>query len=75
VVALYEALVERIVPASITRTAEDPDDDDVLACALAAGADVVVSGDKRLRDLKSFHGIPILSPADTLAAVTSARAR
>lgn len=70
VLALYEALAERIVPASIARTASDPDDDAVLACALAAGADLIISGDKHLRNLKSFHRIPILSPADALAAIS-----
>lgn len=69
VLALYEALTESIVPASIARTAPDPDDDAVLGCALAAGADVIVSGDKKLRNLKSFHRIPILSPGDALAAI------
>jgi predicted nucleic acid-binding protein len=69
VLALFEALAERIVPASIARTAPDPDDDAVLGCALAARADLIVSGDKHLRDLKSFHRIPILSPADALAVV------
>lgn len=69
VLALYEALAERIAPASIARTAPDPDDDAVLACALAAGADLVISGDRRLRNLKSFHRIPILSPADALVAI------
>jgi len=71
VLALYEALAERIVPASIARTAADPDDDDVLACALAAGADLIVTGDRRLRNLKTFHRIPILSPADALVAIAA----
>lgn len=69
--ALYEALIETIRPASIAPTASDPDDDAVLACALAAGVDAIVSGDRSLRNLKSFHRIPILSPADALAAVTA----
>ena len=69
VLALYEALAERVVPTSIARTAPDTDDDAVLGCALAARADLIVSGDKHLRDLKSFHRIPILSPTDALAAV------
>lgn len=68
--ALYEALVETVLPASITATASDPDDDAVLACALAAGVDLIVSGDRHLRNLKSFHRIPILNPADALAAIT-----
>jgi putative PIN family toxin of toxin-antitoxin system len=42
VLALFEALAERIVPASIARTAPDPDDDAVLGCALAARADLIV---------------------------------
>lgn len=69
VLALYEALAERIASASIGRAAADAADDAVLACALAAGADMIVSGDKRLRNLKTFHRIPIVSPADPLSAV------
>lgn len=71
VLALYEALAERIIPASIARTAPDPDDDAVLGCALAAGADTIVSGDKRLRNLKYFHRIPIVSPDQALAKLTA----
>lgn len=67
--AFYEALAERILPALIARIAPDPDDDAVLACALAAGADLVVSGDKKLRNLKFFQRIPILSPAEALDRV------
>lgn len=71
VFALYEALAEAVLSASIARTASDPDDDAVLACALAAGADLIVSGDMRLRNLKSFHRIPILGPAEALAAIAA----
>jgi len=38
----------------------DPDDDQVIACALAARADLIVSGDRDLLDLGQAHGIPIL---------------
>ncbi len=69
--AQYEALVEFVLPALIAPTALDPDDDMVLACALAAGADLIVSGDKHLRNLKSFHRIRILSPANALAVIAS----
>ena len=64
--ALYEALVEVIVPALIMPTVEDPGDDAVLACALAARADMIVSGDTRVRNVKYYHRIPILSPAQAL---------
>jgi uncharacterized protein len=39
----------------------DPADDVVLACALAAQADYIVSGDQDLLTLKSFESITILT--------------
>jgi len=44
----------------------DPDDAAVLACALGAGADLIVSGDADLLSLKSFQGIPIVTAAESL---------
>ena len=44
----------------------DPKDDVVLACALAGGADAIVSGDDDLLVLKFFNGMPIVSPRDML---------
>jgi len=45
----------------------DPFDEIVLECALAAGADFIVSGDKRhFLSLGGFRNIPILSPEDFL---------
>ena len=44
----------------------DPDDDAVLACALAARDDLIVSGDDDLRSLGMFEGIPIVSAAEAL---------
>jgi predicted nucleic acid-binding protein len=41
----------------------DPDDDRILECALAGGADLIVSGDHHLTRLKSFEGIGIVRPA------------
>ena len=41
----------------------DPDDDHVLACALAAQADLIVSGDKHLLDLGTFQNIEIITAA------------
>jgi len=40
---------------------EDPDDNKVLECALAAGADFIVSGDNHLLKLRAFKGIPIIT--------------
>ena len=44
----------------------DPDDDAVLACALAARADLIASGDDDLRALGTFENIPIISAAEAL---------
>lgn len=53
--------------------AADPDDDAVLACAIAAYAEVVVSGDGHLLDLSSYAGIPILDVHQFLQRVSTAR--
>ena len=45
------------------RVSRDVDDDAVLACALAARADLIVSGDDDLLVLGSFKNIPIVSVA------------
>lgn len=44
----------------------DPDDDDVLALALAAQADLIVSGDQDLLVLGQFEGIPIVTARQAL---------
>ncbi|MXW00582.1 MAG: putative toxin-antitoxin system toxin component, PIN family [Holophagales bacterium] len=49
------------LPESVSR---DTDDDKFLACALAAGADYVVSGDRDLLDVSSYKGVVVLSPRD-----------
>lgn len=62
----YALLARSVPPASIGRVSADPDDDHVLACALAAQADLIVSGDPDLLNLKSYQRIPIVSPAEAL---------
>lgn len=41
----------------------DPEDDRVLECALAAKAQVIVSGDEHLLALVQWKGVRVLSPA------------
>jgi predicted nucleic acid-binding protein len=54
----------------LTLVAADPDDDKVLECAAVAAATHVVTGDRRhLLPMRHYAGIPILTPADFLAAV------
>ncbi len=59
----YAELTTIVTPAIITATSPDPDDDHVLACAIAAQADFIVSGDPDLLNLKQFHGMQIVTPA------------
>jgi putative PIN family toxin of toxin-antitoxin system len=40
----------------------DPADDKFLECALKARAACIVSGDKHLKGLQVYEGVPILSP-------------
>ena len=42
----------------------DPDDDKFIACAIAAKANVVVSGDKHLVSVDGFKGLAILKPSE-----------
>jgi putative PIN family toxin of toxin-antitoxin system len=62
-VACHEA-----IPAQIASPPElrDPEDLHILACALGANADIIVTGDKGLLVMKSFLGIPILTAVQAL---------
>ena len=70
----YAALASLIEPAAIAPVITvDPDDDAVLACAVAARAEAIVSGDSYLLDLEKYEGIPILTAAQLLARLKSER--
>jgi uncharacterized protein len=45
---------------------EDPDDDRILECAVEGEANLIVSGDRHLRRLRVYQGIPIVQPTDFL---------
>jgi hypothetical protein len=45
---------------------DDPDDNRILECALAANASYVISGDEHLLGLGEYRGIMIISPAGFL---------
>jgi putative PIN family toxin of toxin-antitoxin system len=52
----------------INAVKDDPDDNRILECALAAGAEVIVSGDGHLLRLTAYEGITILTPRSFLTA-------
>ena len=59
--------VPRVVPT-------DPDDDHVLAAALAGQADLIASGDKRdLLPLGSHEGIPIVTAREAVQRLAASR--
>lgn len=60
-VIVTPAQTPRVVPT-------DPDDDHVIAAAVAGNADLVASGDQRdLLPLGSFQGIPIVNAREAVA--------
>jgi len=69
----YAQAVDFVSPAAIPRVvADDPDDDHVIAAAVAARADVIASGDRHLLDLGTYQSIRILRPAELLASIGGA---
>jgi len=66
----YAKLAALVRPMAISPTIHaDPDDDQVLACALAAHADLIVSGDRHLLSLDSYGGIAIVTVAQAVKFV------
>jgi predicted nucleic acid-binding protein len=40
----------------------DPDDDEFIECAIAGKAEAIISGDKHLLKVSSYHGIEVITP-------------
>ena len=66
--ALAEMVVAPPLPQPVCR---DQDDDAVLACALTAQADLIVSGDADLLVLKQFQGMPIVTAAQAVKRIAT----
>jgi putative PIN family toxin of toxin-antitoxin system len=47
---------------------EDEPDNRILECAVEANADCVITGDRHLRQLKTFRGIPIVNSREFIGA-------
>lgn len=66
--AEFQELPEVIAPPPLPQpVCRDADDDQVLALAVAAQVDFIVSGDADLLSLKRYRDIPILDPAEAVA--------
>jgi putative PIN family toxin of toxin-antitoxin system len=67
----YASAIQIIeVPPLEQPVCRDPDDDEVLALALAAQADLIVSGDQDLLVLRRFEGITISTAHEALAQLS-----
>ncbi len=76
IVVLLEELASERTPAPTTPPAPitgDPDDDLILACAIDADAQIVVSGDRRhLLPVGEHRGVRIITPQALLAELANA---
>ena len=73
VLADFVEAIELVEPASVPRVvAGDVDDDQVIAAAIAARADLIVSGDrKHLLPLGSHQGIDIVDAAEAVRRIAA----
>lgn len=55
-----------VMPRTLPGVCRDPDDDKFIACAIAGGAAVIVSGDKDLLAIPGDIGVEVLTPREFL---------
>lgn len=65
----YAQLAALVRPAATPRIAPDPDDDVVIGTALAAKADLVVTGDKPLLTVSEHQGVRIVGVAQAIEII------
>jgi putative PIN family toxin of toxin-antitoxin system len=64
----YRSILTVVEPPTVPNIVErDPDDNQVVAAAIAARADAIISGDDDLLALGEAAGVPVLSVAQALA--------
>ncbi len=65
--ALRQDAVLTVITTEIRGIATHPEDDVVLAIAVSAAADFLVTGDKQVQRLETYQGVRIVSPREFLA--------
>jgi putative PIN family toxin of toxin-antitoxin system len=65
----YAQLASVVRPVTTPRIAPDPDDDVVIGTALAAKADLIVTGDKPLLSVSEHQGVRIASVAQAIEII------
>jgi uncharacterized protein len=71
---LESDLVSVQLTTRVSGVATHPEDDLVLATALSASADYLVTGDRQLQQLQHFRGVIIVSPRQFLALLVASAA-
>lgn len=70
ILSLYAQLARIVSPTDVPRVVpNDPDDDHLIACALSAQADLVVTGDHGVLAIRKHQGIDIVAPATALGRI------
>ncbi len=64
--AEFETLAHVVEPLEVPNVCRDPDDNQVLAAAVAGSAEQIITGDLDLLELGSYQGVGIFSPASYL---------
>lgn len=65
----YADLASVVRPVAVVGIAPDPDDDVVIGTALAARAELIVTGDKALRSVGEHRGVRIVGVGQALAII------
>jgi uncharacterized protein len=69
----YQQSATLVTPHQLAGIAPDPDDDVIIGTALAANADLIVTGDIGLLSVQSYGDIRIVSVAEALETIASDR--
>lgn len=64
--AEYQGFAQLVRPRLVRVVTRDPDDDHVIAAAITARAQLIVSGDRHLTEIKTHRGIKIVNAAQAL---------
>ena len=67
----YAELAQLVRPTPTPRIVADPDDDVVIGTALAARADLIVTGDRALLDVGTYQGVRIVGVAEALGLIAT----
>jgi putative PIN family toxin of toxin-antitoxin system len=67
----YAELAQVVRPTPTPRIVSDPDDDVVIGTALAAKADLLVTGDRGLLDVGAYQGTRIVSVTEALGMIAT----